>query len=59
MNPKYQKALDLGIELMNMSRMGEDRYIKGQKIVSWACERNRQENKVKLIKHGNNNKNKN
>ena len=48
MNPNYQQALSLGIEICNKFPYGSELYQKGEKIIAWACERNRQEQKVEL-----------
>ena len=48
MHEKYQKAWDLGIELMSRYPSDSWHYNKGQKIAAWAADRNRQEQKVVL-----------
>jgi len=48
MNPKYQNAFNMGQELMNRFPSTNPLYEKGRKILAWACERNREEQKVKL-----------
>ena len=49
MNQNYQRALDIGIENMNFFPTYSKEYQLAQKLVAWACERNRQEQKVELI----------
>lgn len=55
---KYQRALELGRDNMNIHHYGSKEYILAEKLVAWACEQTRKENKVQLsVKSQNNGKN--
>jgi hypothetical protein len=46
---KYQRARELGIEVMNKFPIGSPEYVLGQKCFAFAAERMREEQKVELV----------
>lgn len=48
MKQNYQRALDLGIAITTKFRYGSPEFIKGEKIIAWACAKNRDEELVEL-----------